>query len=140
MKGIIGGKKSEFNKVKQKLSTNTIFVKQQNIVLQTNNKDNTISKQSKQEKNKQSVTMEIQKQPPRGVLNKRCSENVQQIYRRAPMSKCDFNKVASNFIEIALRHGCSPVNLLHIFRTPFPRNTSGWLLLKIARMDNSLTS
>ena len=35
----------------------------------------------------------------------------------------------SNFIEIALWHGCSPVNLLHIFRTPFPRNTSGWLLL-----------
>ena len=33
-----------------------------------------------------------------------------------------------NFIEIALRHGCSPVNLLHIFRTPFPKNTSGWLL------------
>ena len=26
--------------------------------------------------------------------------------------KCDFN-----FIEIALLHGCSPVNLLHIFRT-----------------------
>ena len=30
--------------------------------------------------------------------------------------------------EVVL-HGCSPVNLLHIFRTPFPRNTSGWLLL-----------
>ena len=29
-----------------------------------------------------------------------------------------------------LRHGCSPVKLLHIFRTPFPKNTSGWLLLK----------
>ena len=29
-----------------------------------------------------------------------------------------------NFIEIALRHGCSPANLLHIFRTPFPKNTS----------------
>ena len=28
-----------------------------------------------------------------------------------------------------LRHGCSPVNLLHIFRTPFTNNTSGWLLL-----------
>ena len=26
-------------------------------------------------------------------------------------------------------HGCSPVNLLHIFRTPFPTNTSWWLLL-----------
>ena len=25
--------------------------------------------------------------------------------------------------------GCSPVNLLHIFRTTFPKNTSGWLLL-----------
>ena len=29
-----------------------------------------------------------------------------------------------------LRHRCSPVNLLHIFRTPFSINTSGWLLLK----------
>ena len=29
--------------------------------------------------------------------------------------------------EIALRHGYSPVNLLHIFRTPIPRNTSGGL-------------
>ena len=48
------------------------------------------------------------------------------------MPKCDFNKVAlqSNFIEIALRHGCSTVNLLYIFRTPFPRNTSGRLLLE----------
>ena len=30
-----------------------------------------------------------------------------------------------------LRHGCSPVNLLHIFRTPFPKNTSGGLFLKL---------
>ena len=36
-----------------------------------------------------------------------------------------------NFIEIAFRHGCSPVNLLHIFRTPFPKNTSGGLLVYI---------
>ena len=28
-------------------------------------------------------------------------------------------------------HGCSPVNLLHIFRTPFSKNTSGWLFLYI---------
>ena len=34
-----------------------------------------------------------------------------------------------NFIEITLRHVCSPVNLLYIFRTPFLKNTSGWLLL-----------
>ena len=40
-------------------------------------------------------------------------------------------KLQSSFIEIALRHGCSSVNLLHIFRTPFPKNTSWWLFLKI---------
>ena len=70
-----------------------------------------------------------QKQPSTGVLRKRCSENLQQIYWRTPMPKCDFNKVASNFIEITLRHWYFPVHLLHIFRTPFPKNTSGWLLL-----------
>ena len=40
-------------------------------------------------------------------------------------------KLQSNFIEIALRHGYYPVNLLHIFRTHFPKNTPGWLLLKL---------
>ena len=28
-------------------------------------------------------------------------------------------------IQITLRRGCSPVNLLHIFRTPFLKNTLG---------------
>ena len=36
----------------------------------------------------------------------------------------------SNFIEITLRHGCSAVNLLHIFRTASLNNTSGWLPLE----------
>ena len=39
-------------------------------------------------------------------------------------------KLQSNFIEITLWHGCSPINVLHIFRTPFPRSTSGWPLMK----------
>ena len=43
-------------------------------------------------------------------------------------------KLQSNFIQIALRHGCSPINLLHISRTPFPKNTSGWLLLVFYRI------
>ena len=38
-------------------------------------------------------------------------------------------KLQSKFIEIGIRHGCSPVNMLHIFRKPFPRNTPGWLVL-----------
>ena len=40
-------------------------------------------------------------------------------------------KLLCNFIEIALRHECSPINLLHIIRTPFLKKTSEWLLLKI---------
>ena len=64
----------------------------------------------------------------RGVLSTSCSENMQQIYKRTPMPKCDFNKVACNFIEITLQHGSSPVKLLHIFRIAFPKNTSGRLL------------
>ena len=45
------------------------------------------------------------------------------------MPKCDFNKLQSKFTEITLRHVCSPVNLLYIFRTPFPKNTSAGQLL-----------
>ena len=37
--------------------------------------------------------------------------------------------VACIFIAIVLQHGCSPANLLHIFRTPFYNNTSGRLHL-----------
>ena len=38
-------------------------------------------------------------------------------------------KLLCNFIEITLRHGCFPVHLLYIFRTPFFKNTSVRLLL-----------
>ena len=74
------------------------------------------------------VVLYFQKQSPRCVLSKRCSKNMQQIYRGKLLLKCDLN-LQSNFIEITLRHRCSPVNLLHIFKTPFSKNTSGWLLL-----------
>ena len=35
--------------------------------------------------------------------------------------KCDFNKATwhGSFIEITLQHGCSPVNLLHIYKNIF---------------------
>ena len=36
-----------------------------------------------------------------------------------------------SLFEITLRHGCSPVYLLHIFRMPFLKNTSGQLLLDL---------
>ena len=39
-------------------------------------------------------------------------------------------KLHRNYTEIIFRCGYSPVNLLHISRTPFYKNTSGGLLLK----------
>ena len=40
-------------------------------------------------------------------------------------------KLQSNFIEITLRHGSYPVNLVHFIRTTFPKNTSGGLFLML---------
>ena len=40
-------------------------------------------------------------------------------------------KLQSNFIEITLRHECSPEYLLHIFRITFCKNIPGRLLLEI---------
>ena len=66
----------------------------------------------------------IQKQLFIDVLREKCSENMYQMYRRTPMPKCHFNT-----FEKQLYHGCFPVNLLHIFRTHFPKNTCRQLLL-----------
>ena len=68
----------------------------------------------------------------RGVLRKICSENMQQIYRRTPMWSVISIKLFCNFTEIPLRYGYSPVNLLHIFRTSFYKNTYGRLLLLLS--------
>ena len=48
-------------------------------------------------------------------------------------------KLQSNFTEIALRHGCSPANLLHIFITPFPMNTIlGGCFIKLSTLTYSV--
>ena len=54
---------------------------------------------------------------------------MQQIQRRTPMPKCNFSKA---------QHGYSPVNLLHIFRTPFPKNNSEGLLLNLLQNFNPI--
>ena len=38
------------------------------------------------------------------------------------------------YVETALRHGCSPLNLMHSFRTHFPKNTFGGLLCNFIEM------
>ena len=44
-------------------------------------------------------------------------------------------KLQSSLIEITLRHGCSPINLLHIFRTLFTKTISERLLLVISYLN-----
>ena len=74
----------------------------------------------------------------------RCTSSYPEVFLRKGVLKicCKFtgehpchSAISTNllcsFIEIAIRHRCSPVNLPHIFRTPFPWNTLGWLLLKV---------
>ena len=59
----------------------------------------------------------------KGVL-KICSK-----FTEHPCRSVISKKLLCNFIEITLQHGCSSVNLLHIFRKPFYKNNSGGLLL-----------
>ena len=47
-------------------------------------------------------------------------------------------KLLCNFTEIALWHGCSPLNLQQIFRTRFLKITSEWLLLKLVMYLHSV--
>ena len=55
--------------------------------------------------------------------------NIGQIFSHYPYKTLIETKLE---MEIALRDRCYPVNLLHIFRTSFHKNTSGRLLLMLA--------
>ena len=70
--------------------------------------------------------LHIQKQPFRGVL-KICSK----FTGEHPCQSVISIKMLCNFIEITLRHGYSPAKFLHIFRKPFTKPTSRWLLLYV---------
>ena len=58
-----------------------------------------------------------QKHLSKSVLRKRCSENIQQIYRRTPMPKCHFNEVSLQLYWNHTSAWCSPVSLLNIQNT-----------------------
>ena len=64
---------------------------------------------------------------PEVLLGKDVLEICSKCAREHPSRSVTSIKLLCSFIEIILRHGCSPVNLLHIFKTPFPTNTSGWV-------------
>ena len=62
--------------------------------------------------------------PPEVFLRKGISIICCKFTREHPCRSAILIKLQSNFIEMALRHGCSPVNLLHIFRALFLKNAS----------------
>ena len=72
-------------------------------------------------------TSQNRSRPPEVFLGKRvlkiCSKFTEK-HRRVISAK-----LICNFTEITLRHGCSAVNLLHVFRTSFYKDTSEGLLL-----------
>ena len=72
--------------------------------------------------------LHTKKQPCKGVLIKSCSEKLQQIYRKKPMPKCVFNKVAKQLywnLTLAWVFSCK---FVQFFRTAFYKNCGGLLL------------
>ena len=67
--------------------------------------------------------------PPEALLGKGVLKICSKFSGEYPCQVVISIKLQSNSIEITLQYGCSPVNLLHIFRKTFPENTSGRLLL-----------
>ena len=71
------------------------------------------------------------------LKNKHCNINIEVSFScpavvkfyKHPCQRVIPIKLQSNFIEIKLRYGCSPLNLLRISRTPFPKNNSGGLTI-----------
>ena len=71
----------------------------------------------------------VRSSPPEVFLGKNVLKTCSKLRGGHPCRSMISIKLVCNFIEISLQHECSPVNLLHIFRTPFLKNTSGRLLM-----------
>ena len=69
----------------------------------------------------------LQKRSWEKVFLKICSK----FMREHPCWSVISIKLFCNFTKITFQHGCSPVNLQHIFRTHFPNSYSGGMFLKI---------
>ena len=74
--------------------------------------------------------MKIRSSHPKVLLKKDVLKICNKFTAAHPNRNVISIKLLCSFIEILLRHGCSPFNLLHIFRTPFTKNTSGRLLFE----------
>ena len=71
------------------------------------------------------LTLNTQKQPSKGVAYSEATSKICCIFTGVhPCRNVISINFQSIFIEIALRHGRSPINLLHIFGTSFSKNSS----------------
>ena len=75
---------------------------------------------------------------PKMFLGKALLKICSKFTGELPCRSATSIKLLCNFIEITLWHPCSPVNLLYIFKTSFPKNTSGWLLLGLESAEKTL--
>ena len=72
---------------------------------------------------------QVRSSPPGMFLQKVVLKIRSKFTGEHPCQSAFSIKLQSSFIEIKLRNGCSPVNLLHVFRRAFPKITFGGLLL-----------
>ena len=87
-----------------------------------------------------SITRFSRSSPPEVFLGRSVLKICSKFTREQPCRNAISIKLQRNFIETALRYGCFPVNLQHIFRTPFPKTTSGGLLLLFTTNKSTRTS
>ena len=72
---------------------------------------------------------QVRSNPPDVFLGKGALKKSSKFTRENLCRSVILIKLLCNFFKITLQHACSPVNLLHIFRTLFPKNTSARLIL-----------
>ena len=76
---------------------------------------------------------------PEVFLRKDVPEIYSKFTGEHPCRSAISTKLLCDFIEITLLDdGCSPVNLQHILRTPFSKNTSACLLLYATSCDSGI--
>ena len=83
------------------------------------------------------IKVQCASNPPEVFLGKGVLKICRKCTGEHPCRSVISVNLSCNFIEITLRLGCFPVNLLHIFRTTFDKNTSGGLFLTMLLSQES---
>ena len=68
-----------------------------------------------------------------------CRSSRPEVFLRKGVLKICSKFTGEHPCQSVIRRGCSPVNLLHIFRTPFLKNTSGWVLLNSRPLQKEIS-